>query len=819
MADDDVYFDEIAHLWEEEGLFARDMRGQLIRLEEATAKDYDEVVTLSIDGREIQVARAVPTTDAQGNIILDADGRTVPRKTTIYDAAVALFRRDNPSAPLPIPVLCHAEHLRPVGVCRVCSVAVGRLEDDRNQPGKKREVSGGKLVPACVQPVEPGMLVHTMASSNEKMSGQVRSAAKVLLELLAADHLPRSHATSVASDLERLVGQLQSMFHVRPERFAPATALNYSRDTSSPFIDVDHNACILCDRCSRACNELKENLVIGRTGKGYRTRIGFDLNDEMLDSSCVACGECMLSCPTQALTFRRPIVSEWWEQTLRLPGRSSVPPEELENHPLLRCLPYRFLQWNQNSIVRWRVKPGDELCRLGDYGSTAFLLNAGNFGIYSRHPRQEGEHAAGAGSFLGRIKRWIGSAPSRDEMVASLGPPTAVSTPQDVILGEMTCLSHLPRTATIVALTDGEVYEIRRNVLFALQRNPGARAILDRVYRERALRVQLDLISFFADLTPSQRDECRNFLREKVQLLHVDPGQAVFRQGEAADAFYMVRLGYVKFTQVFAGQEQVLNYLGPNQHFGEIGLVGEMPELAELIPEGLRSRRTASCSALDDVELVRVEKSHFQEMLRRFAKLKERFAINARELLKQQNVRSLSHKRHLQEFTEQGLFNAQKLLVLDLEACTRCDECSKACADTHGGVTRLVRDGLRFDKWLVASACRSCSDPYCLVGCPVDAIHRQGGQKEIVIESHCIGCGLCANNCPYGNINMHGVTEWRFDPAHAGRKIAVVQQRATTCDLCHDIVGPDEEVSCVFACPHNAAFRMSGQDLLAKVEG
>ena len=110
--------------------------------------------------------------------------------------------------------------------------------------------------------------------------------------------------------------------------------------------------------------------------------------------------------------------------------------------------------------------------------------------------------------------------------------------------------------------------------------------------------------------------------------------------------------------------------------------------------------------------------------------------------------------------------NAQRLLVLDLEACTRCDECTKACSDTHDGITRLIRDGLRIDKWLVASSCRSCSDPYCLVGCPVDAIHRDGQGKQIQIESHCIGCGLCANNCPYGNINMHPRPKGRRAAAH-----------------------------------------------------
>ena len=161
--------------------------------------------------------------------------------------------------------------------------------------------------------------------------------------------------------------------------------------------------------------------------------------------------------------------------------------------------------------------------------------------------------------------------------------------------------------------------------------------------------------------------------------------------------------------------------------------------------------------------------------------------------------------------------NAQSLLVLDLEKCTRCDECTKACADTHDGVTRLIREGLRFDKFLVASSCRSCLDPYCMVGCPVGAIRRRE-TREIIIEDWCIGCGKCAENCPYGNINMHpfATGEKAPDPENPSRMLAVVRQKATTCDLCHDL-GPNAEPSCVYACPHDAAHRMSGAALRAAV--
>ena len=148
------------------------------------------------------------------------------------------------------------------------------------------------------------------------------------------------------------------------------------------------------------------------------------------------------------------------------------------------------------------------------------------------------------------------------------------------------------------------------------------------------------------------------------------------------------------------------------------------------------------------------------------------------------------------------------MLVLDLEKCTRCDECTKACADTHEGVTRLIREGLRFDKFLVASSCRSCLDPYCLVGCPVGSISRKP-DGVIQIADWCIGCGLCADNCPYGNINMVE----QYD----GEKKAHIP-KATTCDLCTSRA----RVLCRAVStpvPTMLTHRMQGPNLLKIVQG
>jgi ferredoxin len=807
--------DQLTRLWEEEGLFSRDVAGQLIRLERATQDDYDLDVTLTIDGHELTVKKAIPTMDSQGNIVNDQDGRTVPRDTSVYDAAQQLYAKALGDVN-PIPTLCYREHMRPVGVCRVCCVEVYAERDGKLVPG-------GRLIPACHHPVQPGMIVHTINSPEEDKSRRLRSAVKVLTELLAADHLRDASGNggaNVAGTNE--LAKLTTQMGCQPERFASRQPVDRGHDDSSTLIAVDHNACILCERCIRGCNEVKQNNVMGRTGKGYTTRIGFDLDLPMEASSCVSCGECMVSCPTGALTFRRPIESQWHSDLVAAPGYHAVTAEELHQHPLFQAVPFKWLQWNAASLVRRVVKKGDVLCWLGDYGATAFLLNRGEFGLWFREPAPQ--HGARAReTWLGRLLRSIrGRArqrPRKQSRTAPAGEPDAVVTPEDVILGEMTCLSSYPRTATVVAWSDGEIFEMRRNVVYMLQRNATARKRLDQVYRERALRRHMASVPLFKPLTADQRQECVEFLRDKIDLIRVDPGQTIFRQGERADALYIVRVGFVKVSQVYKGQERVLRYLGPDHHFGEIGLLTDEEVSGRLdVPVGFSGRRTATCRALDDVEVVRIRADVYRELLVRFDALRERFQARSAPQEEQQSRRLAGGP--LDAFLDQGLFNAQRLLVLDLESCTRCDECVRACADTHDGVTRLVREGLRFDKYLVASACRSCLDPYCMVGCPVDSIHRESS-LEIVIEDHCIGCGLCARNCPYGNINMVGFDEQREDPQQQGRMMAVVQQKATTCDLCKsvgvDAQHPLDEVSCVYACPHNAAFRMSGADLYSRI--
>lgn len=699
-----------------------------------------DLVQLTIDGREV----------------------SVPRGTTIFDAA-----RLNG---VPIPTLCHQQHQAPVGVCRVCVVDVGARV----------------YTASCIRECEPGMTVKTDAPG-------VRQARATLVEMLMSDHpapcVRQQHSGDC--ELETMAARMSVSAPRYPRRLSPR-----GRDDSSLSIAVDHESCILCDRCIRGCDDVKKNFVLGRTGKGYAAGIAFDLNDPMGSSTCVSCGECMVSCPTGALTNKRVVGTE-------LGGGEHIDSDDLLDLPIFKGVSGTFLQLNQGAVVKRHFKAGDIICREGEFGSTAFYILDGSVDVFISTPIKHVRQESASGGWFSRIRSLLAD---REEHTRSEEKGTRwipIDAPVDLpydnpiarlsagdLFGEMTCMSFHPRSATVRAATDCTMLEMLRNVLDILQKNKTFRATLDATYRQRALENHLRSVPVLAGLSA----EFIDYLRERVELVRYTPGQIICRQGEPADAFYLVRLGFVKVSEQHPGGDLVLAYVPRGGYVGEIGLL-----------EG--GVRTATCTALDHVELVRISGDDFRLMTSGFPAIRAEFERVAQERLAQNRARAkATDSVELNDFLSQGLMEAQSLLVLDLEKCTRCDQCVRACADAHDGVTRLVREGLRFGKYLVATSCRQCRDPLCMVGCPVGSIRRRNS-LEVIIEDWCIGCGLCASNCPYGNITLHPFNVEDPDPDrldHQGRRIVMTRKKATGCDLCLE----HEEPSCVYACPHDAAHRV-----------
>ena len=704
---------------------------------------------------------------SNGQIELTIDGMkvSVPPGTTVFDAARINGIR--------IPTLCHQQNETPVGVCRVCVVDI-----------EKARVLGA----SCVRPAENGMVVQTN-------SDKVVKSRRTLVEMLMADHPSPCARQKQSNDCElealaRAEGLGQPRF---ARRLSPR-----GQDNSSLAIAVDHEACILCDRCIRGCTEIRHNDVLARRGKGYQAGIAFDLNLPMGNSTCVSCGECMVSCPTGALTNKGVV------QTA-LPHGEPVEVEDLKRLPFFQNVSGTFLELNKNAVVLRRYQPGDIICREGEYGSTAFYILEGTASVYLSSPVAHVQTEGGASGFFSKLTSKL----ARRTPSALAGPggrSIPIDAPVDLqlsnpvnelhagdLFGEMTCMNRYPRSATVRATTACVMLEMLKNVLEIVQRNKTLRAQIEDNYRRRALDDHLRTVPMFAGLSQDFIDG----VRSKVELVRYAKGEVICLQNDLADAFYLVRIGFVKVTESHPGGELVLAYLGRGNYFGEIGLLRD-------------GRRTATVTALDHVELVRISGDDFQEMVQRFPDIRNGLEAVAQERLEQNRAKVASASTvPLENFLEQGLMEAQNLLVIDLEKCTRCDNCVRACADAHDGITRLIREGLRFDKYLVATSCRQCRDPLCMIGCPVGSIRRQGS-LEIIIEDWCIGCGLCAKNCPYGNINLHPIEVVERDPEAPSRQAAVVKRKATSCDLCRD----HEEPSCVYACPHDAAHRVDPATLI-----
>jgi Fe-S-cluster-containing hydrogenase component 2/CRP-like cAMP-binding protein len=676
----------------------------------------------------------------------------VEEGTSVFDAA----RMNGIS----IPVLCHAQNERPIGVCRVCTVDCGDKV----------------LQASCVRPAENGMKVYTA-------SDKVKKHRRMILELLMSDHPSPCARQRVSGDCE-LETQAAAEGIVTP-RFSKHVSRR-GQDDSSLVISVDHEACILCDRCIRGCDEIRHNDVLGRRGKGYNAGIAFDLNRPMGTSSCVSCGECMVSCPTGALTNKSVI------RTV-LPGGDPVGVDELKQLPFFQKVSGTFLDLNKNAVIKRRFRAGDIICREGDYGSTAFYILEGKVEVYLQSMmKQKPGHAEGPG-VIDRLARVFsprrkpasatnnGTIPmdsvidlTREKPVAELG--------EGDIFGEMTCMSLYPRSATVRAKTDCVMLEMLRNVLDVIQRNKTLRAELEKNYRKRALEDHLRTVPMFSGLSAEFIDHLARSVWNwcAIRTARFCAGRATGHSISSSSASASSR--WWKSTPAATLCSRIRAKGG---FFGEIGLL-------------TRGTYAFTVTALDNVEVVRIAAEEFREML-------ERFPISPTSLRTQAREREEHNKRHsaavaavsLDSFLKQGLMESNSLLVIDLEKCTRCDNCVKACSEAHDGVTRLVREGLRFDKFLMPTSCRHCRDPLCMIGCPVGSIRRRNS-LETVIEDWCVGCGLCARNCPFGNITMTDL------PDSGAQKASVTKRKATACDLCADLPEP----SCVYACPHDAAHRV-----------
>lgn len=396
------------------------------------------------------------------------------------------------------------------------------------------------------------------------------------------------------------------------------------------------------------------------------------------------------------------------------------------------------------------------------------------------------------------------------------------------LFGELAAVTRTSREFTAAAESDCLVLEIRWQGLKLLKQDPAFRELLDERYRSVALKTHLRESSLFRFVPEEHLDqvvaatrleqfgELEWFAKYRKQS-NQSPGQLiaseplVAEEGQYAGALWIVRSGFARLSRRQGAGHRTLAYLGKGQMFGLSEVTHDQRRTPHLTPLPYQH----SLRAIGYLDVLRIPKhtviDHVLPFLREAdlptAIESPRYEFGQPVLDAPLNSDLSEVETGLLEFlVEQRLINGRQAMMIDMNRCTRCDDCVRACATTHGGTPVFVRQGPQYGQWMFAQACMHCEDPVCMIGCPTGAIHRDGYSGLVQINaSTCIGCKVCAESCPYDNIRMVANQDQR------GRMLIDQENgqpilHASKCDLCVSASGMP---ACAHACPHDALTRIS----------
>ena len=403
-----------------------------------------------------------------------------------------------------------------------------------------------------------------------------------------------------------------------------------------------------------------------------------------------------------------------------------------------------------------------------------------------------------------------------------LDPSVTVAIEQGSIFGEVGLISGRRRGATIRAAEPVVAIEFSRMVaLRLLATSPAANRAVTRISIERQL-----LQMFGSGLSAQDVAE----LVDNAEVVELRAGEVVIAEGDEDKDVFILRRGSMIVEKAIGGRQVFLSYLPAGTYFGEMALIDGQP-------------RSATVKAAIKSQVIRLPGAGFMALLDRHPRLRERALadmasrrkINAFVESRKHSFASAvdMYSETAQFLVDNGIGEATDVLLIDENLCIGCDNCEKACADSHDGLSRLDREaGKTYAHLHVPTSCRHCEHPHCMADCPPDAIKR-GPDGEVFIDETCIGCGNCQRNCPYGVIRMDAkppekpsLVQWLLfgkgpgpgEAPYAWRKkeaeklTSDAPKVAIKCDMCAGIEGGP---ACVRACPTGAAIRVAPEKFLS----
>lgn len=540
------------------------------------------------------------------------------------------------------------------------------------------------------------------------------------------------------------------------------------------------------------------------------------------------------------------------------------PFSEIDPDKFPKNIPLHGIIKNDMRIVRYRK--GDIVVREGDYGNSAFYILKGRVTVFIGTQDEgvseqiHGNHEVKKRTFFESFSQlWTNpQTPEYREKVRYESDSTGIRSEdgetrlfvQDIdtvlqktgsteihsgeFFGEMAALGRMPRSTTIVAPEDDvELIEIKWQGLRDIRLyTPQIKEHIDRLYRERSLKTHLQETDIFKHLKEKELEviaDATEFhtygkfdwhtsykrLNERNAENRLDDEPIIVDQGDYANSLILIRSGFARLSERSGNGHRTIAYFGKGQFYGFCEIYHNFKnQTTHPYEYSLRAIGHVDVLAVPTKLIEKVVLPGLPESQRPWYALEKDPEQKGAETegvdtLKQRDKRTRVSTDLLEFLVENRYINGTATMMIDMYRCTRCDDCVRACAASHGNNPRFIRQGKTIGNIMIGHACMHCQDPICMIGCPTGAIARNQETGSIVINDlSCIGCSTCAESCPYENIQMAEARDkngaFLLD-SQTNKPIV----KATKCDLCFDQWGGP---ACERACPHDALVRIDMRD-------
>jgi NADPH-dependent 2,4-dienoyl-CoA reductase/sulfur reductase-like enzyme/CRP-like cAMP-binding protein/Fe-S-cluster-containing hydrogenase component 2 len=511
-------------------------------------------------------------------------------------------------------------------------------------------------------------------------------------------------------------------------------------ELSEERIHFEIDMCIGCDRCMYAC-PIPMSSQVSIADLNHAT-ISADVARHIarFTHECIMCGSCVPVCPVDnhrdllMLSLKQRLGVSWDAEVdmkrvaEALPAGWTIPLliSRLRQHPLLnnaQMVPDLYLLHLFVASQLLSLAPGATVIREGEYGRDLYLILTGHVSVLATE------------------------ADGKELPMAILG--------QGEYIGEYGMLTGQPYTTTARAQTPCVLLQVPEQVMQRLMELlPNVRQFFDQLNTTRSLTSILKRMALFQGIADADIDT----LVRQTQVRQYERNERLFTEGDMGGRPFLHILleGFVKVARrTTAGtghhksDERIIAYRQAGDYFvGGLDMLGD--------------GQAVTVTTINRTRVAEVPRQFLQALLQRYPEVNQRFQVRLREYYESTAVAQANGQytnaspnvvatEELHALVSDGVIEGTEVLVIDLDTCIHCNECEEACTRRHGH-SRMNRKGMVVGNISIATACRQCQNPVCML-CSRAGIARLPNGEVYITES-CIGCGICAERCPYGAISI-----------------------------------------------------------------